>query len=66
MVVWHPKTCACISASRSKESPSSEPLEMQPSGLITNWPRDFFGDMLAERMALGGFYPKSEDRTADG
>ena len=42
------------------------PLEMQPSGLITNWPRDFFGDMLAERMALGGFYPKSEDRTADG
>ena len=42
------------------------PLEMQPSGVITNWPRDFFGDMLAERMALSGFYPKSEDRTADG
>ncbi len=44
------------------------PLEMQPSGVITNWPRDFFGDMLAERMALSGFYPKSEDhtQTADG
>ena len=36
------------------------PLEMQASGVITNWPRDFFGDMLAERMALSGFYPKSE------
>ena len=42
------------------------PLKMQPSGLITNWPRDFFGDMLAERMALSGFYPRSDDRTADG
>ena len=42
------------------------PLEMQPSGVITNWPRDFFGDMLAERMAMSGFYPKSEDRATDG
>lgn len=32
-------------------------LEMQPSGVITNWPPDFFGDMLAERMALSGYYP---------
>ena len=42
------------------------PLEVKGSGVITNWPRDFFGDMLAERMALSGFYPESEDRTADG
>lgn len=41
------------------------PLEMQPSGVITNWPRDFFGDMLAERMAMSGFYPKSDDRATD-
>lgn len=41
------------------------PLEMQPSGVITNWPPDFFGDMLAERMALSGFYPKPEDLVAD-
>ena len=37
------------------------PLEMQSSGVITNWPDDFFGDMLAERMALGGFDPMSEE-----
>ena len=43
-----------------------DPLEMQPSGVITNWPRDFFGDMLAERMALSGFYPRSDDQAADG
>ena len=42
------------------------PLEMLPSGVITNWPDDFFGDMLAERMALSGFYPKSDDRATDG
>ncbi len=30
-------------------------LEMQPSGIIANWPEDFFGDILEERMALGGF-----------
>ena len=42
-----------------------EPLKMQPSGVITNWPRDFFGDMLAERMALSGFYPKSDGLPAD-
>ena len=42
------------------------PLEVQASGVITNWPRDFFGDMLAERMALSGFYPESDDHTADG
>lgn len=36
------------------------PLEIQPSGVITNWPPDFFGDMLAERMALSGYYPASE------
>ena len=42
------------------------PLEVQASGVITNWPRDFFGDMLAERMALSGFYPESDDQTADG
>ena len=40
-------------------------LEMLPSGVITNWPRDFFGDMLAERMALSGFYPEPEDIVAD-
>ena len=38
------------------------PLEMQPSGVISNWPDDFFGDMLAERMAMSGFYPKSDSR----
>ena len=31
------------------------PLKMQASGVITDWPRDFFGDILAERMALSGF-----------
>lgn len=41
-----------------------EPLKMQPSGVITNWPPDFFGDMLAERMALSGFYPEPEDLIA--
>ena len=30
------------------------PLEMQPSGLITNWPRDFFGDMLASGWHWAG------------
>ena len=40
-------------------------LEVQPSGVITNWPDDFFGDILAERMALSGFYPASEDSIAD-
>ena len=39
------------------------PLDMQPSGVITNWPDDFFGDMLAERMAMSGFYPKSDGQT---
>ena len=43
-----------------------EPLKIQPSGVITNWPDDFFGDMLAERMAMSGFYPKSGDRATDG
>ena len=42
------------------------PLEMQPSGVISNWPDDFFGDMLAERMAMSGFYPKSDGRATDG
>lgn len=42
------------------------PLEMQSSGVITNWPDDFFGDMLAERMALSGFYPKSDNRKTEG
>ncbi len=42
------------------------PLEMQASGVITNWPDDFFGDILEERMALSGFYPKSDDPVADG
>lgn len=41
------------------------PLEMQPSGVITNWPPDFFGDMLADRMALSGYYPEPEDLVAD-
>ena len=39
------------------------PLEMQPSGVITNWPDDFFGDILEERMALGGYYPDADDPT---
>ncbi len=43
-----------------------EPLKMQPSGVITNWPDDFFGDILEERMAMSGFYPKSDDRATDG
>ena len=42
------------------------PLEVQSSGVIKNWPRDFFGDMLAERMAMSGFYPKSDGRSTDG
>ena len=42
-----------------------ERLKMQPSGVITNWPPDFFGDMLAERMALSGFYPEPKDIVAD-
>ena len=37
-----------------------EPLKVQPSGVITNWPDDFFGDILEERMALGGFYPEAD------
>lgn len=37
------------------------PLEMQASGVITNWPDDFFGDILEERMALSGFYPEADD-----
>ena len=41
------------------------PLEVQASGVIANWPRNFFGDMLTERMALSGFYPDSSDQTAD-
>lgn len=40
-----------------------EPLKIQPSGLITNWPDDFFGDILEERMALGGFSLDVEDQT---
>ena len=39
------------------------PLEVQPSGVITNWPDDFFGDILEERMALGGYYPDADDPT---
>ena len=39
-------------------------LDVQTSGVIANWPRDFFGDILEERMALSGFYPESEDQTA--
>lgn len=39
------------------------PLEMQPSGVITNWPDDFFGDILEERMALGGYYPDVDGST---
>ena len=41
-------------------------LVMQESGVITNWPPDFFGDMLAERMAMSGFYPKSDGRATGG
>ena len=43
-----------------------EKLKMQPSGVIANWPPDFFGDMLAERMALGGLDPEAYDRASDG
>jgi len=40
-----------------------EPLRIQSSGLITNWPDDFFGDILEERLALGGYYPDAGDAT---
>ena len=40
---------------------SLRPLEVQSSGVITDWPRDFFGDILAERMALSGFPLKVDD-----
>ena len=37
------------------------PLTVQPSGVITNWPTDFFGDILEDRLALGGLGSKPDN-----
>ena len=37
------------------------PLDVQRSGVIANWPADFFGDILEDRLALGGFSLKADN-----